>query len=200
MVVGGWSVAQLSHLSRIYFHRGRRFNHFLAPCLKKDGSLLNHPYLELTNYCVSYCVCEHVVSLGLSLCANVLQFCCVLGVYVKTRLCWGDVRPFLYHFVCLSVLLLDWLGWVWLPLDHSSRRKKKFPTSDMMLRWTRSGLDTLVEVLNTITGILNYLCILLWSSAIFVQSRSIISPQQNMKAAIKRWNISFPNGHCSCYV
>ena len=96
MMVGGWSVAQLSHLSRIYFHRGRRFNHFCSPCLKKDGSLLNHPYLELTNYCVSYCVCEHVVSLGLSLCANVLQFCCVLGVYVKTRLCFGAVRPFCF--------------------------------------------------------------------------------------------------------
>ena len=76
---------------------------FVARCLKKDGSLLNHPYLELTNYCVSYCVCEHVVSLGLSLCANVLQFCGVLGVYVKTRLCWGAVRPFcIILFVCIA--------------------------------------------------------------------------------------------------
>ena len=75
---------------------------FVAPCLKKDGSLLNHPYLELTNCCVSYCVCEHVVSLGLSLCANVLQFCGVLGVYVKTRLCWGAVKPFcIILFVCI---------------------------------------------------------------------------------------------------
>ena len=103
---------------------------FVARCLKKDGSLLNHPYLELTNYCAiscsllklcfgvnflynvqctRICMCEHVVSLGLSLCANFLQFCCVSGVYVKTRLCWGDVRPFLYHFVCLFCF---WTGWV----------------------------------------------------------------------------------------
>ena len=118
-------MAQLSHLSRIYFHRGRRFNHFGSALFKKkDGSLLNHPYLELTNYCAiscsllklcfgvnflynvqctRICMCEHVVSLGLSLCANVLHFCCVFGVYVKTRLCWGAVRPFcIILFVCIA--------------------------------------------------------------------------------------------------
>ena len=181
MVVGGWSVAQLSHLSRIYFHRGRRFNHFGCPLFKKGWLtfkiilIWNWPIIVLFLVLCWSCVLGSISCIGvnflythlyvracgvswvaIALCATFLQSCCVLGVNVEARLGWSAVRPFLYHFVCLFCF---WTGWVGLPLDHSSRRKKKFPTSDRMLRWTGSGLDTLVEVWNTITGILNYLCI-----------------------------------------